>query len=92
VDPAWRLAFARQTAAPPGGSAEEVDLVSRIDTNPALSASLHLFRRPPEPAELTRIRIDRERARAIRLPAATTLGNSPRAAFPGDRCAPDERR
>ena len=89
IDPGWRAALAKEaTGAAARGGTEEGDLVYRIDGQAAVSASLHLFRRPAWPAELLRIRIDRKGARAIRLPSAAALATSSRDAFPPRRCAP----
>jgi hypothetical protein len=88
LDPAWKRSFAGQAAAPPGAAGEEVDLVYRIDGTPAVAASLHLFRRPAWPEELMRIRVVRAAARAIRVPAASSLPTSAREAFPPRRCLP----
>jgi hypothetical protein len=72
----------------PAAAGPEVDLVYRVDGTPAVSASLHLFRRTPWPEELMRIRLDREAAAALRLPPASSLAGSSRDAFPPRRCAP----
>ncbi len=73
VDAGWRRDFVRwATAAPPSGG-KEVDLVFRIDSTPVLSASLHLFRRPPWPEELARIRLDLQASAALRIPSAASL-------------------
>lgn len=88
IDTGWKIEFLRQAVGAVPESGEEADLVQRIDATPALSASLHLFRRAAVTAELTRIRIDRAKAARIRLPAATSLESSARAAFPSRKCAP----
>ncbi len=88
IDLGWQLEFLRQAQGAVPEQSEEADLVQRIDATAALSASLHLFRRLPAPMELTRIRIDRTKAARIRVPAATTLESSERAAFPARKCTP----
>jgi len=88
VDAGWREAFVRQATRLSFVSHDEVDLVSRIDEEPALSASLHLFRRPGAPQELTRIRLVRPALDAVGLPSAAALATSKPAAFPKETCAP----
>jgi hypothetical protein len=88
VDAGWRSAFAAQAARAHPDGGEQRDLVYRIDGTPAVSASLHLFRRSPWPAELLRIRVDAGAARQIDLPAASVMASSAREAFPPRRCAP----
>ncbi len=95
VDAGWRaemLRLAGQVApaspapgAPPG---DEVELAAQIDTTPALSVSLHLFRRSPWPADVARIRVDRAGVRTMKLPSAAAIADSSPLAFPRDGCAP----
>jgi O-antigen ligase len=88
IDLGWRLEFVQRAGGALAAGGEEVDLVQRIDADPARAASLHLFRRAPAPTELSRIRIDRARAERLDLPAASALASSARSAFPARRCRP----
>lgn len=89
IDAGWRAELKRVAVASAPVDGEEVDLTARIDTVPALAMSLHLFRRAAWPADVARIRVERDAVRRLRgLPAASTLPTSQSAAFPPDRCAP----
>jgi hypothetical protein len=88
IDAGWRREFLEQALAAAPGEGVEVDLVTRIDGEPALASSLFLFRRSPWPAELTRFRLDRDAARRIRVPRASELAGAPASAFPKRGCAP----
>src|SRR5262249_41932066 len=62
-------AAARPAAA--GGASAWIGLA--MDEDPALSVSLHVFRRRPWPATLAPVEVDRALATAIDLPAAVRL-------------------
>lgn len=89
IDAGWRAELRRVAATSVPGNGEEVDLTARIDGVPALALSLHLFRRTSWPADVARVRVERDAVRQLRaLPAAAALPTSSAAAFPADRCAP----
>jgi hypothetical protein len=90
IDAGWRRDFVDRALAlgPVPREGEEVDLTVEVDRTPAIAMSLHLFRRSPLPGEVSRIRIDRDRARRLRGPAAVALATSDPSALPRDRCAP----
>jgi len=85
-DPKWRKQFVREALVGPLDDERPYDLVYRIDRTPALSASLHLFRRPAWEGELLRVRLDGAAARRVRIRAATEEAWAPPSAFPRDRC------
>jgi len=71
------------------GEGERVDLGLQMDVTPALSVSLHQFRRSPWAADLARIPLDRAAVRALSgIGSATTRRDAGAQAFPRDRCAP----
>lgn len=90
VNAGWRGAFAEQAraAVPEIDRDDEVDLAIEIDAQPALAASLHLFRRAPLPGDVARIRLDRAAVRRLRIGSAAETRLVSPAAFPHDRCAP----
>jgi hypothetical protein len=88
IDEGWQRELVAQAVAAAPGDGVEADLVTRIDGQPALAASLFLFRRSPWPSEVARIRLDRDAAQGIRVPRATELASSQASAFPARRCAP----
>lgn len=90
VDAGWRRTFSEAAlglgAVPAAGG--EVDLAVEVDRTPAIAMSLHLFRRSPLRGEVSRIRLDSELARRLRMPSAATLATSSASAFPPGACAP----
>lgn len=79
----------RLAARLPGESGAEVDLGQQMDATPALSISLHQFRRPPWLADLARVRLERAAVRAFAgVGSAAARADVPPSAFPRDRCAP----
>jgi len=90
VNRGWRESFVAQASGVRLDDREQVDLVASIDETPALSASLHLFRRPPSPQDLTRIRLLRDQAARMTVPPAVSLPISSAAAFPPTACAPQD--
>jgi len=79
----------RVAARLPGEPGEEVDLGQQMDATPALSVSLHQFRRPPWLADLARVRLERAAVRALAgVGSAAARADVPPSAFPRDRCAP----
>jgi O-antigen ligase len=83
VDDGWKtrlLALAQ--GARPRADRPAARLGLDLDLEPALSFSLYAFRRPPWPATLGAIEVDREAALEVDLPAASSLA-SPEA-FAGD--------
>jgi tetratricopeptide (TPR) repeat protein len=89
IDPGWRAGVAAAGRGVRIEGDDTADLVAAIDGSPALSLSLHAFRRSAWPADLARLSVDRSAVRELRsLPAATALPDSRPAAFPPDRCLP----
>lgn len=90
IDAGWRRDFVDEVRGlgPLPAAGPQVDLAVEVDRTPAIAMSLHLFRRSPLPGDVSRIRLDRDLARRLRMPAAATLASSAAAAFPRDRCAP----
>ncbi len=89
IDTGWKVElFRRAERGVPSRDGDEVDLAVEVDRTASLAASLHLFRRSSFPGEVSRIRLDRAAARALKLTGASALALSSAAAFPLDRCAP----
>ncbi|MCB9378434.1 MAG: O-antigen ligase family protein [Holophagales bacterium] len=89
LPPGFAAAMARSaTSVVPDGE-ERVDLGLQMDVTPALSVSLHQFRRSPWVADLARIPLDRAAVRSLAdLGSAATRRDTQAVAFPRDRCAP----
>lgn len=86
IEPGWRVAMAEilERGADPGAKAAPFG----IGRESALGGlSLWAFRRRPWPAEWFSIPVDAARFEEIRIPPASTLPGSARAAFPKQRCA-----
>lgn len=71
---------------------DRVDLVVELDGTPAVSPSVHLFRRSPWRTELVRVRLDRNALQRLDgLGSAAARGVSPRS-FPKASCRPEGDR
>ena len=89
IDAGWRLRAGEVGRALEIEGDDDADLVAAVDGEPAVSLSLHAFRRAAWPADLARLAVDRSAVQAIRdLPPATTIPGGDPAAFPADRCLP----
>lgn len=94
----WRVGLVEQVgawgAAPRGGLERAVEpgefarLRLTTGSGPAESLALHVFRRSTRPLQLAAIAVHRERAKAITVPAASTLPETFAAAFDERGCEP----
>ena len=80
VDAGWRAALAAAARDLPPDRGPVALLGLEMDATPHLALSLHAFRRRPWPARLAPVEVRRESAEALRMPAATTLETTARAA------------
>ncbi len=88
IDEAWRREFVAQAAASAPVGEAGVDWVTRLDAGPSSAVSSRIFGRRPWPAELARIRLDRDAAAKVKLAPAWTLPATEPRAFPLTSCAP----
>src|SRR5204862_5640161 len=73
IDAGWREALAKAAAAQPSPLAASAWIGLEMDGDPALSVSLHVFRRTPWRWTLAPVEVDAGLAEEITLPAAVRL-------------------
>jgi hypothetical protein len=86
VDAGWREAFAKAAPAGEARTGSVARLSLGLDLEPALSFSLHAFRRRPWPTEWPLISVRRDLLPALRLPPATSLRSTFLGSAPGLVC------
>jgi hypothetical protein len=78
VDAGWREALVKAAATPPSARATPAWIGLEMDGEPALSLSLHAFRRRPWRTTLAPVEVDAELANDITLPAALRTSTASR--------------